>query len=343
MKARRSGHGKGHYFALSDRASSKEQVLGTATKLAGVVRKALGDETSESAQRFATQTFSATSLEVVREYAAAAEALSSSKYEAALRRFANAVALDPKFGLGYAGMAIASRNMDKHQDAEKYIKEAVSHLDGMTERERYRTRGLFYFITKDYQACVKEYSALIDRYAADAAARNNLALCLTYLRQLPKALDEMRQVDQDSAEARRCTARTSRSTLPTAAISRQPKTKRAGCSSRVCLACWRWRSRSSSRDSSRRRPRPTRASRRLTTTSVHPYTASGLGDIGALPGPVLGGATHLHAGRGRRRGLQAARARRRASTPRSPTRRCCDSRSRQRLPPPRRRWPTAMR
>ena len=41
--------------------------------------------------------------------------------------------------------------MDKEQDAEKYIKEAVRHLDGMTERERYRTRGLFFMVTSDYQ------------------------------------------------------------------------------------------------------------------------------------------------------------------------------------------------
>jgi len=84
--------------------------------------------------------------------------------------------------------------MDKQQDAEKYIKEAVRHLDGMTERERYRTRGLFYYLTSDYPSCVKEYSDLIARYAADAPARNNLALCLTHLRQLPKAVEEMREV-----------------------------------------------------------------------------------------------------------------------------------------------------
>ena len=108
--------------------------------------------------------------------------------------FAKAVALDPNFGLGYAGMAIASRNLDKQQDAEKYIKEAVRHLDSMTERERYRTRGLFYYLTSDYQQCVKEYGELIARYAADAPARNNLALCLTHLRSMPRALDEMRQV-----------------------------------------------------------------------------------------------------------------------------------------------------
>ena len=35
---------------------------------------------------------------------------------------------------------------------------------------------------------------LIARYAADAAARNNLALCQTHLRHMPQAVQEMRQV-----------------------------------------------------------------------------------------------------------------------------------------------------
>ena len=178
----------------SRRANSKEQVLGTATTLATTVREALGDETSDSAQRFAMETLSATSLEVVRQYAAAMEALSRSRFDEARQGFAKAVELDPKFGLAYAGLAIASRNLDKHQDAENYVKQALTHLDGMTERERYRTRGLYYYLTGDYQSCVKEYGDLITRYEADAAARNNLALCLTHLRNMPRAVDEMRQV-----------------------------------------------------------------------------------------------------------------------------------------------------
>ncbi len=101
---------------------------------------------------------------------------------------------DPKFGLAYAGMAIASSNMGRQQDAEKYVKEAIGLVDGMTERERYRTRGMFYFITNDYQPCVKEYGDLIAKYSADAAARNNRALCLSKLRDMKKAVDEMRQV-----------------------------------------------------------------------------------------------------------------------------------------------------
>ena len=154
-------------------------MLGVTTRLATTVRQALGDDTSDSAQRFAMETLSATSLDVVRDYAGAMDALSRSRFEDARRGFSKAVERDPNFGLAYAGMAIASRNVDQQQDAEKYIKEAVRHLDGMTERERYRTRGLFYYLTSDYQACVKEYGDLIARYSGDAAARNNLALCLT--------------------------------------------------------------------------------------------------------------------------------------------------------------------
>ena len=101
---------------------------------------------------------------------------------------------DPKFGIGYQGMAVASRGLDRQQDAERYIKEALSYIDGMTERERYRTRALSYMITSDYGACVKEYGELITRYAADASARNNLALCATQLRDMPRALQEMRRV-----------------------------------------------------------------------------------------------------------------------------------------------------
>ena len=179
---------------VSDRAPSKDQVLAVTTELATRVREQLGDDTSDSSQRFAMETLSATSIEVVREYAGAMEALSRSRFEEALQGFSRAVERDSKFGLAYAGMAIASRNLDKQQDAEKYAKEAIKYLDSMSERERYRTRGTFYLLTGDYQQCVKEYGDLVAKFAADVAARNNLALCLTQLRNMRAALDEMRQV-----------------------------------------------------------------------------------------------------------------------------------------------------
>jgi eukaryotic-like serine/threonine-protein kinase len=175
-------------------ASSKEQVLEVATKLVTAVRKALGDDASESAQLFGLKSLSTTSLDVVRHYAASQEAASNSRFEEARQSALKTVELDPKFGIGYQLLAVASRNLGKVQDAEKYINEALRHLDGMTERERLSTRGMFYRVTGDYQQCVKEYGELIIRYAADPVGHNQLALCSSQLRDMRRAVDEMRRV-----------------------------------------------------------------------------------------------------------------------------------------------------
>ena len=176
----------------TNRASSKDQVMAAVTNLVTAVRTALGDTTSKS-KIFSRDTLSATSLDVVRQYAVATQALSEAKYDEALHGFSRAVQLDPTFGMGYQGLALVSRNLDRPQDAEKYIKEALRHVDTMTERERYRARGFFYRLTGDYPACVKEYGDLIARYAADVAAHNQLALCSTFLRQMSTAVEEMRR------------------------------------------------------------------------------------------------------------------------------------------------------
>jgi serine/threonine protein kinase/Flp pilus assembly protein TadD len=178
----------------SGRAAGKDQVLAVATTLGNDVRTALGDETSDSAKKFATETLSATSLDVVREYAAGVQAVSTGKFEEGLQRFKQAATLDPTFGLAYTGMASASGNMGQQQEAEAYVREAIKHVDKMTERERFRTRGMFYYTTNDYEACVKEYGDLVARFAGDAAARNNLALCSTKLRDLARAREEMARV-----------------------------------------------------------------------------------------------------------------------------------------------------
>ena len=64
----------------------------------------------------------------------------------------------------------------------------------MTERERYSTRGFYYRMMGDYDKCVSEYGELITRYAADVIGHNQRALCLTQLRNMKGAVEEMREV-----------------------------------------------------------------------------------------------------------------------------------------------------
>jgi eukaryotic-like serine/threonine-protein kinase len=182
--------------SAKNRASNKDQVTGAATKLVTTVRKALGDETSDSAQLFAMRGVSATSLEVFHHYAAAMEAQSDGKIEEARLSYQKTVELDPKFGLGYQGLAFMSRNLGKLEDADKYTAEALKHLDGMTDRERFAVRASYYVTTGDFQQCVKEYGELIAQYPADSSGHNNRGVCLSKLRNMREATDEMRQAVQ---------------------------------------------------------------------------------------------------------------------------------------------------
>jgi len=180
----------GKVLATADAtAPNKDQVLFAVTKLGTAVRKSLGDVTSDSAQRLSMETLTAASLEAVHEYAAGVDAQSAGKFEEAMQHLSRALDLDPNFGMAYTVMAGVNRNLGRHQDAEKFIREAIKHIDHMTERERYRTRAYLYLLTNDHQKCVDEYGALLERYPADTGAYTNIGVCYARLHNMPKALD----------------------------------------------------------------------------------------------------------------------------------------------------------
>ena len=173
-------------------ASKKDQILLATTKLTAAVRRALGDDTSDSALRFAMETITATSLEAIHEYALGMEALSNGKHQDALQSFSKAVDIDPNFGLGYGGMSIAAKNLGQQEEAVKYIQLALGRLDRMTERERYRIRALHFNITGDNEKCVTEYTTLVTKFPSDAGGFNNIGACLVQLRRISKATEQTR-------------------------------------------------------------------------------------------------------------------------------------------------------
>jgi serine/threonine protein kinase/tetratricopeptide (TPR) repeat protein len=169
--------------------ASKDDLLLAVPQLAAPIRKALGDTTPESVQVEKTRgALTVASLEVVHQYGIGMDQLFAGNSEEALRSFSNAIALDPNFARAYAGMAAASGNLGKTQDAEKYAKLAMEHVDRMTERERYRVRGFYYFTTWNWQKCIEEYGDLLRRFPADDTAQTNLAGCYSNLRKFPEAI-----------------------------------------------------------------------------------------------------------------------------------------------------------
>jgi eukaryotic-like serine/threonine-protein kinase len=170
--------------------ADKQDILRDLPKLAAPIRKALGDTTPPSVQFAAVSGgFNAASLEAVQQDALGVEEQFAGKFQEAFDSFQKAAQLDPKFARAYTGMAAMAQNLGRSKDAVDYMKLAMEHVDRMTERERYRNRGLYYLTTGDWHNCVQEYTQLVTHYPADRVGQNNLATCYTQLRDAPKALE----------------------------------------------------------------------------------------------------------------------------------------------------------
>lgn len=181
----------GKILATKDvNADNKDDIVTQIPKIAVPIRKALGDTTPASVQfEEVAGSFTAGSLEALHQNAIGVEQQFAGKFDEAFQSFQKATELDPKFARAYTGMAAMAQNLGRQQEAEKYMILAMEHVDSMTERERYRNRGLYYLSTGDWRKCAEELSQLVTRYPVDRVGQNNLATCETQLRDAPKALE----------------------------------------------------------------------------------------------------------------------------------------------------------
>jgi serine/threonine protein kinase/Flp pilus assembly protein TadD len=172
--------------------NAKSGVLQAVAQLADKMRRLLGDTTPDSSRLQQQETVTSSSLEAVHEYAVAQDLQFSGKWEEALPHYSKAVELDPNMGRAYAGMAAMSANMGRKADAEKYYQTAMAHIDRMSDREKYRTRGGYYLMTRQPDKAIQEFNALVEQYPADAAGPTNLALSYFFTRDMQKAMEQGR-------------------------------------------------------------------------------------------------------------------------------------------------------
>ena len=173
--------------------ADKDAVLRAADKLAARIRTALGDATPESTQLAQAETFTTASLEGAHEYGLGQEALWAGKYDDAIRHYGESLRFDPDMGRAYSGLAVASIILGRNQDGMNYYKLALSKIDRMSEREKFRTRGTYYTVTRDTDKAIEELSRLVQSYPADTSGYANLALAYFYRRDMARALNEGRK------------------------------------------------------------------------------------------------------------------------------------------------------
>ena len=178
-------------------AASKAEVLGAVDALAAKIRTGLGDTKVETTKVAAGERFSAGSLDAFREYTTAQNASVAGRDEEAASHYRRAIDLDPKFGRAYSGLAISTQRLGHSDEATRAWNTALSLLDRMTDREKYRTLGSYYLgIVQNYDKAVENYSALVAAYPADSGGFANLALAHFYLHDFAKAAAEGRRASE---------------------------------------------------------------------------------------------------------------------------------------------------
>ncbi len=164
-------------------------------KVATRIRRVLGDATHSTAD-FAAETFTSGSLESAQKYALAQQLLWEGKWTEAVAAYREATELDPKMSRAYAGMAATLANQGKRQQAQHYYELALRYIDRESEREKFRTRGGYYLLMRNYRAATEQYGQLVKQYPFDTAGLANLALAYFYARNMTAALEQGRKAVQ---------------------------------------------------------------------------------------------------------------------------------------------------
>jgi len=174
-------------------AENKGAVLNSLGTLATEMRDTLGDTTPESTKLAQRETFTSASLEAAHAYSVAQDLRYAGKNDEAIKVFLNAIELDPKFGSAYSGLAAMYANQGRREDAITYYKMAMEHVDRMTDREKFRTRGGYYLASMNPQKAVEEFSTLVDQYPADTMGHSSLAYGYYLQHDIKRAIDEARK------------------------------------------------------------------------------------------------------------------------------------------------------
>jgi serine/threonine protein kinase/tetratricopeptide (TPR) repeat protein len=184
-KARRVGE-------VDQTIKEKADILRIADVLSAKLQADLGAIPPDSKEALVKETFTTSSLEAMHAYARAQELDDLGRPDEAIQALQQALDYDPDFGRAYAILAVVYLNRQQYDEARGYIQEALKRIDQMTDREKYRTRGINAFISRNFKKVVEEYSALLAEYPGDYVAHANLALAYFYTRNMAKALEEER-------------------------------------------------------------------------------------------------------------------------------------------------------
>ena len=173
--------------------AGKADFLNEVGRLSGPLRKALGDSAVESAKLAAAETYTTTNIEAAHSYALGQEFRFAGKAQQAIEEYKKAIQIDSGFGSAYSSLAAVYANLGQRELALQFYSQSMAHINRMSERERFRTRGGYYLVNMEAGRAVEEFTALVKQFPVDSTGRSNLAYAYYLRRDMQRALEEGRK------------------------------------------------------------------------------------------------------------------------------------------------------
>lgn len=173
------------------RAKSSAEVLGAINTLAADIRKELGEDSLDLDKLEAGETVTAASIEAIKFYTDAQALARAGRDEEAIALYAKAVVEDPNLARAYSGWGLSAHKIGRPTESDEQWQKALSLVDRMTERERYRTLGLYYTVVSlNYDTAIENYEQLVEKFPADGAGINNLVFLYATTAQYDRAFTQ---------------------------------------------------------------------------------------------------------------------------------------------------------
>ena len=167
----------------------KTQAVEEAMGLGLRMSSRLGGVPEETERALSRETFTTSSLEAMQAYDRAQDMARAGRDKEAIAEYERAIQEDPNFGRAYAGLAVLYFNSGDLRKGEEYQTKALSLIDRMTDREKLRTRSIWYLMTKNYPKAIEECGNLVKQFPADSAGVANLAMAYYYARDMGRAVE----------------------------------------------------------------------------------------------------------------------------------------------------------
>ncbi|HET9385684.1 MAG TPA: serine/threonine-protein kinase [Gemmatimonadales bacterium] len=154
-------------------ARSEDDVIAAVDRLAGRLRRGIGESVRDAAARPALARVTTPSLPALRAYSAGYRLFSQGKQTDALPFLKEAVALDSGFASAYALIGVIQSNRALGESSEAFER-AYLLRDRLPEPERLRTEGIWHTVKGDYDRAVVAFLRLaeLDPAVAGLAAIN---------------------------------------------------------------------------------------------------------------------------------------------------------------------------